>query len=81
MKTNQAGTQLHQQEVTIYGEHAGYQFARTKWGKRRIHTAVVETEPDFGIVEWKGRTLKVTRRFPGTEIQCLRVIWYTVEEL
>lgn len=53
------------QEVTIYGDHIGYQFSRTTNGKRTIKTTVTnirkgiwgvtEEERWFGDVKWHDR--------------------------
>lgn len=53
------------QEVTIYGDHIGYQFSRTTNGKRTVKTTVRnihwgiwgvdEAEHLFGEIKWHDR--------------------------
>lgn len=58
------------QKVEIQGRHVGYQFAKTRMGKRTIQTTVYdihEEKDDYGCsvlvgyVAWKDREAKVVR--------------------
>lgn len=58
---------LSSQKVTIHGDHAGYQFSRTKMGKRTFTLKVRNISQDVdtvtGEVQWNKRTLQVKHKF------------------